>query len=338
MPDDFEDKAFQEAQERLASEAWQKFLDNRSAYLDRLAQPLVACAEHVTKRSRTKSTMCSSKDWPRRFLSAHALTRVWLKTGDRAHSDAAQRALNREVLAAARKDLERQGVGEDPHAFVWVLMAASNRQDLQMTTAVDEGLDALANDVARDLDAWVHGLADHELARGIIIGENDNVPWIVQNLWQWAQQRGDEALAQRMRQFTTKHLLDERYDAWCSPQQDAYPEPEELFAPSLHRALAVLTVVPEQHTDHWARAAFEGGTALRPLIGATWGTHAALNFSRSWGLWAIYRAIGDIDYKRAYSEHIMEQMDQSNWERINPHDAPEVAEFGIHAIELSYEL
>ena len=322
--------------EARAEATWRAFLDQRQAYLDRLAEPLVACAERSLRDEASVSTACTTEDWPQLLQAAHALSRAYLHTRDHAHARAAELAAGPEVIEAARRDLHAHGVQADPYAYVWVLVAARTRVELTAVSLGDESLDALADEVAQGLETWLHTRPEPELARGMLLGAPNSVAWVTQNLWQWARARGDEALAARMQQFTAQRLLDEQIDQWCDLSMDDRPESFELFPPCLHRVLAVLTVMPQPEVAPWVRQVLEGRPELAPLGEAPLATHAALNFSRSWGLWALYRATGDAGYKRAYAEHIMTQMDTARWERLHEQDRAWVAEFGVYAIDMSY--
>ncbi|MEM6992786.1 MAG: DUF2891 family protein, partial [Myxococcota bacterium] len=312
-----------------AEAQWQQFLSTRSEYLDALAEPLMDCAQHEAEGGVAFHT-CDATDWPSMMQSAFALQRLSSLTADARYAMAADAAVSPAVLEAVRAALAHDGVHSDPYAYTWLLAVAG---------ALEEpapALTDLANDVAADLEHWLGSMEEFDMVRGVMIGAPNSVAWVAQNLWQWGDASGDAALAARMQTFTKTRLATEDYDEWCSLVVDEQPETNELFPPCLHRVLAVLTVMPSEQTTPWLAGFLPETVSIEPLPQGSWSTHAALNFSRSWGLWALYNATGDTSWRDLYVEHVTTQMSPEHWNALDEVDRPWIAQFGVLAIGLSY--
>lgn len=313
-----------------AEQQWQAFLSARGEYLDSLAAPLMACAEQSEEKTEAVFQQCTPQDWPSMVQSAYALQQLSGLTSDPRYAKLAGDSLDADVIAAITKSLDHGGVGESPYAYTWLLAVASTIE------APSPELTALGQRVATELEHWLTELPGYDMLRGVMIGAPDSVAWVAQNLWQYGDATGDAALAERMRAYTGKQLATEDYDEWCSLTVDEAPESYELFPPCLHRVLAVLTVMPEETTGKWLDGFLPDTVSIEPLSQASWSTHAALNFSRSWGLWALYNATGNVAWRDLYVDHVTTQMDPAHWNAIDEADRPWIAHFGVMAIGLSY--
>ena len=314
----------------VADPAWHHFVDARLSYLQQLAKPLVACVDASAQPHESAEYPCTTRDWPSLMHAAYGLARIARRTNDPAMAQRAVDALTPEVIAAARRTLVQHGISEDPHAFVWILAAANEhrgRTDLQ----------TLATDVAFALDTWVEELPEDQVMHGVLVGSRDSVAWIVENLWTWAEASGDADLAERMQAFTRGQLSGADLDRFCDPTIDGEPAKDELFSPCLHRVRAVLEILPEEgDKDTWLATLMQERRHLDPVENAPLATHAALNFSRSASLWALYEATGDTAYQQAYVRHIEAQMQSTRWDQHQAADRAWIAQFGVRAIELSF--
>jgi len=307
---------------------WNDFRTARMTYLQALAQPLVACTEHAAAPLEDPADYpCTRRDWPSLLQAASGLAKIARRTSDRELARTAVETLSREVLGEVEKSLDTYGVADDPHAYVWVLVASQEHP-------ANDALQTLARRVAEGIDGWLEGLPEDELMHGVLVGSRDSVAWIAQNLWQWAEASDAPAIAERMRAFTASRLDTPELDQFCDPTIDGAPTYDELFPPCLHRVFAVLTVLPGDHDD-WLSQLVEKRRHLDPLEAPPLSTHAALNFSRSSSLWALFRATGDRTYLHAYVDHIQAQM-ASSWDGIRQADRAWVAQFGVQAIEASF--
>lgn len=315
----------------VAAEAqWQQFLSARTEYLDALAAPLMACVNKAAEHQDVVYQQCTSSDWPTMMQSANALQQLSSLTADPRFATAAHDAIDAEVLAAVEHALDHDGVGANPYAYTWLLAVAGGVQSPKPE------LQAVAARVASELEGWLGAMESFDMVRGVMLGAPNSVAWVAQNLWQFGDASGDVELAARMEKFTETTLATEDYDQWCSLVVDEQPETYELFPPCLHRVLAVLTVMPEEKSGAWLQGFLPEAVSIEPLSQASWSTHAALNFSRSWGLWALFNATGDTTWRDLYVEHVTTQMDPEHWRALDEVDRPWIAQFGVLAIGLSY--
>ena len=75
------------------------------------------------------------------------------------------------------------------------------------------------------------------------------------------------------------------------------------------------------------------GVELKPLEFPLRSAHqGGLNFSRSWGLWALYEGTGDERYRAAYDEHMNTMLkDITKWSRNYRSYGHWVGQFGLFA-------
>jgi hypothetical protein len=114
---------------------------------------------------------------------------------------------------------------------------------------------------------------------------------------------------------------------------------DDFFPPCLHRALAVLSVLPDPQTATWLAAELPGPGEfeLAPLCEPAPAHVAGLNFSRAWGLWALWDASGDTHYRDLYVEHVWRHVAQPDyWAQDYWAHSHWIAQFGVHAIWLSW--
>ena len=99
----------------------------------------------------------------------------------------------------------------------------------------------------------------------------------------------------------------------------------------------VLTVLPEEDAEAWLDANLPEGLDLEPLVTMGSAHQGGLNFSRSWGLWALWQATGDRHYRDLYREHIETHMAMPEyWAQDYYSFAHWVPQFGVYGIAASY--
>lgn len=304
----------------MVSHSWLQFRDARAQWLDRLGEPLLACAQASAK---SKSPACKQREAT--FEVAYGLAALHRLTRAPEYKEAAEQAIDRNAL----RKLDRL----EPYAAAWFLAMARERE-LGMRN--DDLRDA-AQTVADNLEAHLVGLDDHELTQGTLFGSEKNVAWAIMNLWRWAEHVEDTERAARLAELTNTRLLQEGMDSWCPLPVDSSPENFEFFPPCLNRAMTVLTVMPDQIANPWLAEFASNQSKLSPIVGSAWATHATLNFSRSFGLWTMYKTTGEPEYRKLYVDHIKTQMDAIEREqRKGSEPDPWLATFGVYAVSLSY--
>ncbi len=77
---------------------------------------------------------------------------------------------------------------------------------------------------------------------------------------------------------------------------------------------------------------------LRPLEGVSTDHSAGLTWSRAWALWDLWKLTGDLRWRTMYREHVESWYAQPQyWAEDYQSYAHWVAQFGVHAIDLSYD-
>ena len=159
----------------------------------------------------------------------------------------------------------------------------------------------------------------------------ENLPWAVLNLWQWACHAGDASLRSWVEAFTRTELLSRV--SFC-PLQDDLRAGSEFFAPGLNLALVLVSVLPSSELTEWVGTLPER-YPIRPLTSFETVHSAGLNFSRSWGLHALFHATGDPAYALASQEHLRVHYGMPRvWRRDFVSYAHWVPQFGVYGIAL----
>ena len=100
----------------------------------------------------------------------------------------------------------------------------------------------------------------------------------------------------------------------------------------------MLTVLPEDEQADWLAENLPNDLGLQPLTSMASAHSGGLNFSRSWGLWALWRATGDTHYRDLYVDHIETHVAMPQyWAEDYYSYSHWVAQFGVYGIVLSYE-
>lgn len=253
-------------------------------------------------------------------------------TGKAVYLDAADAVLDPTALAAELQQLKDGATDSElPYGFAWFLALARERE--QSTGETD--LVPMAAEVADGLEAWLASRTPAQLDAGALADDYASISWAVLNLWEQGVHDGDAARISFAQTLTKEHLLP--LDPQC-PLADDEQNLADFFPPCLHRARAILSVLPEDQRPGWIDAFVPPTLALTP-IGVPSTVHAAgLNFSRSWGLWKIYDETTLVPYRDLYVQHIEKHMGQPEYwaARYNKY-SHWVAQFGVYGIALSYE-
>ena len=225
----------------------------------------------------------------------------------------------------------------EPYAAAWFLAMVRERELGMRNDPRHDDLHAAARTVADKLETQLLELDDHKRTQGILFGSEKNVAWLLVNLWRWAEHVEDADRTARLADFTREHFLHDEMDSWCPLPVDNSPETFEFFPPCLNRAMTVLTVMPDQIANPWLAEFATNQSELSPIRDTPWSTHAALNFSRSFGLWTMYKTTGEPEYRKLYVDHVQTQMNEiARDQRTGGALDPWIAAFGVYAVGLSY--
>lgn len=313
--------------------AWQAFLDAREDWLHALAVPILACSAQM---DTGHPAFHGCIDWHSHVHATYALHVVYRVTGDTTVLDAAEATLAPAAVAGELADLQMSGIPyEIPYGYAWFLALAVERE--QATGATD--LVPLAEVIADQLGSWIASRTPQQVAEGILADDYANLSWAALNLWRWAVHAGDATSAAAMEAFVADTLLDPAWDAACPLSAEAV-DLDDFFPPCLHRAMAIATIAEPAVATAWLDAWLPDTLDLAPLtVDDVDNAHqAGLNFSRAWGLHALWLATGDAQWRDRYADHVQTHVEQpSLWAENYGAYAHWVAQFGVYAIARTYE-
>lgn len=312
---------------------WQAFLDARVGYLESLAEPILECAAN---EDSDHPAFDGCIDWHSNVHALYSLHVLYRVTGNQKYLDAAEDGVTPTALAAELVDVQSGELPQEiPYGYAWFLLLAIEREET--TGSID--MRPLAGEIAQQLSDFFSGLNSNQIIGGVLADDYANISWAALNLWRWAQFTGDDELSNQMETFASEVLLDSSYDQSC-PLEDAATEIDSFFSPCLHRLLAITTILPQAEHASWAEGFLTADLELEPLGPAEiLAAHqSGLNFSRAWGLWAAYRASGDRRWRDQYVDHVRTHVGQPEfWAENYWAYSHWVAQFGVHAIDLSYD-
>jgi hypothetical protein len=302
------------------SQTWLDFRDQRSAYVETLAKPLLDCAN---AKLRDRTPECTKR--VESFEVPYALTALYRVTKDPRFADAAEKAIDRKRVSKHDRF--------DDYTAAWFLAFSREREVAMHNTDLRKEADA----VAARLESGLTDLDDFQFAQKALFGSEENVAFTLSNLWSWADHRADSAMTTRLVSYTKSRMLGADMDSWCPMPVDGEPENFEFMPPCLQRATTVLEVIPEQISNKWIREFVAAQDKLEPIRSARLTEHGVLNFSRSWGLWALYEATNNGLYRDMYVSHMQAQLGElqrtaKKEETIDPW----YATYGVRALVESY--
>lgn len=312
---------------------WQAFVDQREAWLYALSEPILACVgTHDTGHPAFHGCI----DWHSSVHATWALHALYRMTGEAAYLEAANAVLD---PAGVEGELEDILAGNLPlvellYGRAWFLLLARERE---LSLAGQPGATDLrthAEAIADQLEAVLMGQSVGQLSDAVSADDYWNASWALLNLHRWALHVGDASRAAWIETLMTDVVM----NVEC-PLVDELAFTEDFFPPCLHRALAVLSVLPDRQTAAWLAAELpgQGEFELAALCEPTPAHVAGLNFSRAWGLWALWEASGDTHYRDLYVEHVWRHIAQPDyWAEDYWAHSHWIAQFGVHAIWLSW--
>ncbi len=308
---------------------WEDFVAERENYLHALAVPIAAC---IAKADTQHPAFHGCIDWHSAVHASYSLLALFRLTGDSAYLDAVDAALDPKSLTAELLDVEGGALPQElPYGYAWFLTLAREREE----ASGDLDLVPLAAAIAADLRAWLAARSPEELVAGGLSDDYGNVSWAALNLYLWAVHAGDDGLEAEVVEFAQEVLLDPAFDAMCPLSQEE-TDADDFFPPCLQRAYALTVILPEA-SEPWLAAYLPESLTLTPIQSPTTAHIAGLNFSRAWGLWALYQATGDTQWRSLYVEHVVAHMEQpAYWAEDYYKHSHWVAQFGVYAIALSY--
>ncbi len=308
---------------------WQAFLDAREGWLEDLADPIVSC---VPRRDTSNPAFHGCIDWHSAVHGTWALHALTALTGDDAYLAVADEVLDADSVQGELEQLRRGSLAsvEVPYGYAWFLVLARARQEAGRTD-----LEPLAEVAAVDLLDHLWSLSPSTLEAHLQDDDYQNLSWEILNLHQYAVATGDDALAEELEDWARDWIL---YRSDLCPLEDSLANTADFFPPCLHLALLVTSILPQDEVDDWLDEHLPDELPLEPLDSIAYAHQGGLNFSRSWGLWALWRATGDRGWRVRYQDHIETHMAMPEyWAHDYYSYSHWVPQFGVYGIALSYE-
>ena len=307
---------------------WSRLARRRLDYLQELAEPV---ALGVARKDTTHPVFCGCCDWHSAVHGAYELLAVSRHTGESGWLASLGPVLEGRKLAL-ELDCLREGAldHELPYGYAWLLQLAIERQRVLDDTAMQP----LAVEAATRLLRWLESLGPRALEASCLSREYGNLSWPILNLWKWASFNGDDLQRTSLRQLARDGLLPQ--GRLLAPSYDAVVR--GFFPAALSRIRTLLVTLGGTGDQSYLREFLENEITLTPVSDPPTPHCAGLNFSRSWGLWALYRATGSKSYREAYAEHVLAQMERPRyWRHGYWHYSHWVPQFGVYALALSLD-
>ena len=302
---------------------WMDWVDEQDEAVADLAEPVLDC---VQRTDTSFGAFHGCYDWHSAVHGVYALHAASWLTDDPQYLDVADEVLSPEAIADELATLQNSGpLNEIPYGYAWFLRLNEARE-----RAGRSDLAPLAAVVADHLTQWVDQLPPDDVADYVLANQYANASWAVTNLHRHASDQGDVALLSRLEDFVRSAVL----PAACPlPQED--DEVDNFFPPCLHRALVLTEVLPGSERDAWLAEWLPDEPTLEPLTEFGSAHAAGLNFSRAWGLSALYGATGDERYRDLWLDHVETHLGQPEyWREDYQSHSHWIPQFGILAIDL----
>jgi hypothetical protein len=262
-------------------------------------------------------------DWHSAVHGAWALTAYTRMTGDRQHEAFIHEVLAPKKIAAERAHLAERLEFEMPYGRAWFLrLAREHRQ-----TFGTDALEPMASDVLASL------LARYQRHRpDPQSGSYQSDSWALLNMLDYAESSKNTVAAVQVRTLVKKHFVPST--AACG----YHLEHPEFMAVVTNWAWLVSRVIEPEAFEDWVQAFFTQAGLPEPVTDPISWHHHGLNFSRAWGLWALYEATSTPAarnaYLAAYVAHFRQNFDRPEWWRGSYEGiAHWVPQFGMLALQ-----
>lgn len=306
----------------VADDGLDRFLGARAGYAAALSEPIAAC---VAKRDTQHPVFRGCIDWHSSVHGVWALSAYGRVTGDRRYDALVRALLDPARLADERQYLLTQPAFEMPYGRAWFLRLAV---DFRRAFG-DDRLDALARDVATSLIAHYSQHAPDPASTAY-----SSASWALINLYDYAVFVGDERILSFVRGMVRKHFLASE----ACPLQAVEVATREFMAVCTNWAWLVGKVLPAEAFAPWLATFLPARLTIEPIEDAASVHQAGLNFSRAWGLWALYRMTGERRFLAAYLRHFESTYARPDiWNGDYDRLSHWVAQFGMLALAVSYD-
>jgi hypothetical protein len=266
-------------------------------------------------------------DWHSAVHGVWSLVAAGDMLHDKALIESATKLLDPKGLADERSFLRANPTFEMPYGRAWFLRLAVDFERV----AKDKRLREMANDVAESLSVnYVDKPVDP------LLGAYASATWALINLRYYAEFTQNTELLRRIDERIDRDYLGSKRGQCPGLKLDS--NMTEFMPICTNWAWLVSRRLPPLEFRKWV-AEFLPAAALPAVIENPKPAHQyGLDFSRAWGLWAIYWSTDQSDYLRAYQAHVDTAFAHEDWWNGDYGTLGHwIAQFGILALYQSYK-
>lgn len=257
-------------------------------------------------------------DWHSSAHAYYALTEYARLTGETTHNVFIESTLDREKLGAELRDLQRDPDFERPYGRAWFLRLVAARK----AAGGDDRLQPLAAEIVRSLE---QRYADGANPNG---RDYQSATFAMLGLLAYANAERDTHVFEFVARQNQAHWM--ASDARC----DFANEPRGFLSTCATWVWLVAEVAPKREFADWFAMWNPGLETWTPITAPSNAHQYGKNFSRAWGLAALYGATGDARWRDLYCAHL--EAGYAQWSaKRDDYDAVGhwVAQFGMLALE-----
>lgn len=291
-------------------------LGNKAAIARALVEPVAAC---VARKDTAHPVFKGCIDWHSAAHGTWALVAYTRLTGDRRYEGAVRQLLDPARVGHERDYLNQHPEFEMPYGRAWFLRLAIDHQ----RTFGDGLFREMADDVAKSLVAFYSRVPPDPMGE-----EYGNPSWALINLLHHARFRGDEPTKAFVEGLVRRHFVANGAKP-CVPAEEG----PVFMAICTNWAWLVSEVLPREEFIAWLQGFLPADTDLSPVTQPRNAHENGLNFSRAWGLWALFTATGQRRFADAYAAHFNATFTRRwQWAGDYRSVAHWVAQFGLYAL------
>jgi hypothetical protein len=301
-----------------AADAYASLAGAREQVVRELARPVHACVKRV---DTSHAAFHGCIDWHSSVHGTWALVAFESLTRDARFAATVDSILADGKLSRERQALQRNREFEMPYGRAWFLRLV---REFELLRPGDERLRGFGDMIAASLlEHYASNDAD-PAAR-----DYDSASWALINLHEYALHRSDLSTKAAVEQMVRERFVPG--DGECT----ARTRPETGFmAVCSNWAWLVSKVLPAGAFGRWVARFMPPASVPAPIARARGAHQNGLNFSRAWGLWHVYVATGNTDYRKLYAAHVQASYGRrESWDGDYHAVGHWVAQFGILAMQ-----
>ncbi len=306
---------------------WDDFLAERDDHLRALSVPILDC---VGQPDTNHPAFHGCIDWHSAVHATWSLLAISRLTGDPSFAEAADAVLEPQAVADELAVMETTGPfpSELPYGYSWFLALARERERAGSDDLVPHAAAAVLN-----LRDYVDDVPEVTFAQNVHDDDYQNLSWALLNLWIQAGWDEDDEGSDWVEGMVRDRILPLTGQCQLSA---AVENVYDFFPPCLHQARLLVEVLPPDEAADWLVANLPDPWDLPPLTDAPSPHIAGLNFSRTWGLYALWESTGDPELRDLYIAHVDAMMARPElWAEDYFSYSHWVAQFGVYGLALS---